>query len=177
MISRFEAIRLMKRFDNRNVSGAKTRVFLLIALLAISGQSEAWIAFGFKSGMSRFDIAGYLSEKESLVVTEGEQQTHVRPEGDEAEYRLVYCASPQKLYLMKFGLGDSLEIFVKTKKKFEKRYGEPTPLNSSSEYWDSEAWGDTDISFIWDVNELETIRLTHTSNGSSAEFQDLSVCD
>jgi hypothetical protein len=77
---------------------------------------------------------------------------------------------------MQFSLDDSLEVFVKTKEKYEKRYGEPTPLDNKSDYWESEHWENVDISFIWDLNESETILLKHNKKGTSAEFQDLSVC-
>jgi hypothetical protein len=61
---------------------------------------------------------------------------------------------------------------VKAKKKYEKRYGKP----EGSHDWDSTHWEDVEISFIWDVNEFETILLTRSANETSAEFQDLSVC-
>jgi len=142
----------------------------------MSSQSEAWIAHGFTSGMSRFDVTRYLSDNESLVVTDGALQTYAGPQDNEAKYNLVYCARPQKLYLMQFSLEDSLEVFVKTKEKYEKRYGEPTPLDNTSDYWESENWENVDIAFIWDLNESETILLKHSKKGTSAEFQDLSVC-
>ena len=130
-------------------------------MLVISSQSKAWIAYGFKSGMSRFDVIRYLSDNESMVITDGEQQTYAGPEDNKAKYNLIYCSIPQKLYLMQFSLDDSLEVFVKTK----------------ANYQDSEAWENIDISFIWDINEFETILLTHTGQETSAEFQDLSVCE
>lgn len=156
---------------------AKARVILVIAMLVVSSQSKAWIAFGFKSGMSRFDVSRQLSDKESFVITHGEQQTLAGPEDNPSKYGLVYCATPQKLYLMRFSLDDSVDAFSKVKAKFEKRYGEPTPLSSISDYRNPETWENTDIAFIWDLNESETILLRHGSNGSSAEFQDLSVCE
>lgn len=145
-------------------------------MLVISGQSKAWIAYGFKSGMSRFDVLKHLSDNDSLVVTDGEQQTYAGPEDDTAKYNLIYCSKPHKLYLMQYRLDDSFEVFEQAKEKYEKRYGEPTPLDYVSEYWESENWENIDISFIWDLNESETIVLSHFSNGTHAEFQDLSVC-
>ena len=56
----------------------KIKTTLLIAMLIISGQSKAWIAYGFKSGMSRFDVVESLSDKESFVVTEDARLT-IRP--------------------------------------------------------------------------------------------------
>ena len=145
-------------------------------MLSIYSQSKAWIAYGFKSGMSRFDVVNYLSDNESLVITDGEQQTYAGPKDNKAKYNLIYCSTPQKLYLMRFSLDDTLEEFVKTKEKYEKRYGKPTSLDSKSDNWDSEPWENIDISFIWDINESETVVLTHSNKGTSAEFQDLSVC-
>ena len=170
-------MRIMKRFENRIGSSIKIRIILLVVMSVVSGQSKAWIAYGFKSGMSRFDVITYLSDNESLVITDGAKQTYAGPEENKTKYKLIYCSKPQKLYLMQFSLGDSLEIFVKTKEKYEKRYGEPTPLDSNSDSWESENWAYVDISFIWDLNESETIVLTHTKSGTSAEFQDLSVCE
>jgi len=77
---------------------------------------------------------------------------------------------------MQYSLDDSLEVFVKTKEKYEKRYGKPSRQDSKSDDWQFENWDDVDVSFIWDLNESETILLTHSKNGTSAEFQDLSVC-
>ena len=154
------------------LSKMRIRTILLIALLIMSSPTAAWIAHGFKSGMSRFEVTGQLSDKASLVITEGAQQTFAGPDDNKTKYTLVYCSSPQKLYLMKFGLADSRMEFAKTKQKYEKRYGKPEGLDD----WESANWEDTDVSFIWDLNESETILLTHNSNGSSAEFQDLSVC-
>ena len=54
----------------------------------------------------------------------------------------------------------------------EKRYGKADGLDD----WESANWGDIDVSFIWGLNESETILLTHSNNQTSAEFQDLSVC-
>jgi hypothetical protein len=176
VMSRFGVTGFMQRFGNTIGSNKQTRIILLIAILVMSSQSKAWIAYGFKSGMSRFDVIRNLSDNESLVITDGAQQTYAGPEDNKAKYNLVYCSKPQKLYLMQFSLDDSLEVFVKTKEKYEKRYGEPTPLDNKSDYWESEHWENVDISFIWDLNESETILLKHNKKGTSAEFQDLSVC-
>jgi len=177
MILKSGVMNFMRRFRNTIRSKIKIRTIILIAMLVMSSQSKAWIAYGFKSGMSRFDVIRYLSDNESLVITDGAQQTYAGPEDNKAKYNLIYCSKPQKLYLMQFSLDDSLEVFSKTKGKYEKRYGEPTPLDYKSNYWESEHWDDVDISFIWDLNESETILLTHSKNGTSAEFQDLSVCE
>jgi hypothetical protein len=150
----------------------KTRIILLVSLLVVSGPSAAWIAYGFHSGMSRFEVTGHLFDKESLVITEGTQQTLAGPDDNKTKYDLVYCSSPQKLYLLKLRLADSRADFVKTKQKYEKRYGKPDGLDA----WESANWEDVDVSFIWGLNESETILLTHTNNQTSAEFQDLSVC-
>lgn len=164
-------------FDGRITRKATARVILAIALLVISSQSQAWIAYGFKSGMSRLDVSRLLFDNESYLVTDGERQTHAGPKDNRSKYALVYCATPQKLYLMRFSLDDSLETFIETKAKFEKRYGEPTPLNARPNFRNPEIWENADIAFIWDLNESETILLKHTRNGTSAEFQDLSVCE
>ena len=162
----------MKRFSNTLSGSLKTRSVLLIALSVVSAPSAAWIAYGFQSGMSRFEVTGHLFDKESLVITEGAQQTIAGPEGDNKKFNLVYCSSPQILYLLKLRLADSRADFVKTKEKYEKRYGKPDGLDG----WESANWEDVDVSFIWGLNESETILLTHSNNQTSAEFQDLSVC-
>jgi len=106
------------------------------------------------------------------VIIEGAQQTFAGPDDNKTKYTLVYCSSPQKLYLMKFRLADSRLEFVNTKQKYEKRYGKPEGLGDR----DSANWDDADVSFLWVLNESETILLTHNRTGTSAEFQDLSVC-
>ena len=151
----------------------KKRIILMIALLTLSGPATAWIAYGFKSGMSRFEVTRHLSERESFFITEDTRQTFAGPEGDTAKYNLIYCSSPQVLYLMKFRLADSPAEFVKAREKYEKRYGKPDGMDD----WESANWEDVDVSFIWDLNESETILLTHSNNETSAEFQDLSVCN
>ena len=160
------------------ISGsASQKICLFIALLAISCEGNAWIAFGFKSGMSRFDVSRHLSDNESFVITNGEQQTRAGPEDNRSKYVMTYCATPQRLYLMRYGLDDSLEAFIETKNKFEKRYGQPTPLYAEPDYRDPDTWENADIAFIWDLNETETILLRHGGNETRAEFQDLSVCE
>ncbi len=166
----------MKRFRNSRGGSRQIRIIVLIAMLIMSSQSKAWIAFGFKSGISRFDVIKHISDNESLVITDGARQTYAGPNDNKTKYNLVYCSQPHKLYLMQYSLDDSLAVFMKTKEKFEKRYGEPTPLGYKSDYWESENWEHADISFIWDLNEYETIVLTHRYKRTSAEFQDLSVC-
>ena len=138
----------------------------------VSSPSAAWIAYGFQSGMSRFEVTGHLFDRKSLVITEGAQQTLAGPDENQTKYNLVYCSSPQKLYLLKLRLADSRADFVKTKEKYEKRYGKPDGLGA----WESTNWEDVEVSFIWGLNDSETILLTHSNNQTSAEFQDLSVC-
>lgn len=154
----------------------KIKTIALVAMLVISGQSEAWIAYGFKSGMSRFDVVKSLSGKESFVVTEDARQTFAGPADNTKKYNLVYCSTPQKLYLMKFRLADSLAVFMQAREKYEKRYGKPEGLDYILDNPESESWEDADISLLWDINEFETVLLTHGKNGTSAEFQDVSVC-
>ncbi|MBT8125094.1 MAG: hypothetical protein KJO81_09745 [Gammaproteobacteria bacterium] len=170
------AMKSMRSFNNTTGCYTKTRILVLLAMLIISSQSKAWIAYGFTSGMSRFDVSRHLSENGSLVTTEGAQQTFAGPEDNKTQYNLNYCSRPQKLYLMQFSLDHSLEVFVKTKEKYERRYGEPTPLDNKTDSLESGNWEHTNISFIWDLNESETIVLAHSKNGTHAEFQDLSVC-
>ena len=150
----------------------KTRLILLITLSIVSAPSAAWIAYGFQSGMSRFEVTGHLFDNESLFITEGVHQTLAGPGDNKTKYNLVYCSSPQKLYLLKLRLADSRANFVKTKEKYEKRYGKPDGLDA----WESANWEDVDVSFIWGLNESETILLTHRNKQTSAEFQDLSIC-
>jgi hypothetical protein len=152
------------------------RLTILIAAMIIPGQSEAWIAYGFKSGMSRFDVTRYLYEKERFDISGDDQQSVAATDDGEIIYRLVYCSTPQKLYLMKFRLVDSPAVFMKTLEKYEKRYGEPEGLNDVPDYRESDNWEDVDVSLIWDLNESETILLTHNSNGTITEFQDISIC-
>ena len=99
------------------------------------------------------------------------------PADNPAKYNLSYCSTPQRLYLMQFSLEDSFEEFVRTKHKFDKRYGESARLDPGTEAWTAENWGNFDVALIWDLSETETILLTHTENGTSAEFQDVSVCN
>ena len=150
----------------------RKRIILLIAMMIMSSPGAAWIAYGFQSGMSRFEVSRQLSENDALVTAEDAQQTFAGPDDNPGKYNLIYCASPQKLYLLKFRLTDSQAEFVKAKKKYEKRYGKP----EGPDDWGSRNWGDVEISFIWDLNESETILLTRSANETSAEFQDLSVC-
>ncbi len=154
----------------------KVKTTLLIAMLSVSGPSEAWIAYGFKSGMSRFDVVKSLSDKESFVISEDAEQTYAGPDGNTTKYNLVYCSTPQKLYLMKFRLADSFAVFMQAREKYEKRYGKPEGLDHASDNLEPENWENADIALIWDINEFETILLTHGKNGTSAEFQDVSVC-
>lgn len=127
--------------------------------------------------MSRLDVTRHLYEKDSFVITDGDKQTKAGPENNQSQYQFVYCATPQKLFLMRFRLDDSFEAFIKTKKKFEKRYGQPAPLDTGSDYRDSANWENVEVAFLWHLNDSENILLIHAGNGTSAEFQDLSVCD
>jgi hypothetical protein len=152
------------------------RITMLIAALILPCQGEAWIGYGFKSGMSRFDVTRYLYEKEGFEITEDDQHTVAATGDGEIIYKLVYCSTPQKLYLMKFRLFDSPAVFMKTLEKYGKRYGEPEGLDDVPDYRESDNWEDVDVSLIWDLNESETILLTHGSNGTITEFQDISIC-
>lgn len=154
----------------------KTGIIVLVAMLVISTQSKAWIAYGFKSGMSRFDVQRYLSEKESLVVTEDAQKTLAGPDENNARYDLIYCSRPQKLYLMKFRLSDSPVAFLKAKEKYERRYGKPEISDHLPDFPDNANWDAVNVSLIWIINESETILLTHSNNVTIAEFQDVSIC-
>ena len=154
---------------------ATITTFTLIALLSVSAPVHAWLAHGFGSGMSRMDVSRYLSDKE-LAVTESDRQTFAGPVGDRPRYQLTYCSSPQKLYQMTFRLGDSPQAFVKTLEKYEKRYGKPEGLDQAPRDWNSGNWQNIRLNLIWYLGESETILLTHGRDGSSAEFQDLSIC-
>ena len=154
----------------------KTRLILLIAMLAVYGHSHAWIAYGFKSGMSRFDVQRYLAEKDSLVISENARETIAGPGDHNSKYRLVYCSTPQKLYLMKYRLDESRSAFVQAREKYEKRYGKPEGLDHASGSRGAENWATTDVSLMWVINESETILLTHDEQGTIAEFQDVSIC-
>jgi hypothetical protein len=148
----------------------------LLAALLVPGEGMAWIAYGFKSGMSRFEVASQLSEHTSLAVTEGARETLVHAIADDTGYSLVYCSTPQKLYLMKFGLPDSAQEFARTLAKFERRYGEPEGLERAASYLNPGKWDDAEVSLIWNLNEFETILLTRDAEGARAEFQDVAVC-
>jgi hypothetical protein len=50
-----------------------------------------------------------------LVITEAAQQTYAGSNDNKTKYNLFYCSKPQKLYLMKFRMVDSLAVSVKTK--------------------------------------------------------------
>lgn len=154
-----------------------SRLALAIVLFCISCQGRAWIAYGFQSGMSRFEVARYLSERELELISEGARQMIAGSRADNTRYQLFYCTTPQKLYLMKYRLDDTPAAFAMTLEKYEKRYGKPEGLNPLVEARESANWQDVVVALIWDVNEFETILLTHDDSGTSAEFQDLSVCD
>ena len=157
-------------------AGQWSKTLVLIALILMSGQGKAWIAFGFQSGMSRFDVTRYLSDNRSLVISDSAQQTYAGPVNNTSKYNLIYCSRPQKLFLMQFRLADSRAVFLKTKEKFEKRYGNHSQLESTSDYWETENWENVSISFTWELNDYETIVLEHRDNETIAEFQDLSIC-
>ena len=135
---------------------------------------NAWIAYGFRSGMSRFDVHRQLFEKETLIVSEEDRQTLAGPTDNQFRYSLVYCSTPQRLYLMKYRLNESQATFLEARKKYEKRYG--TPESSGSDLSELENWNTTHLSLIWVINDYETILLTHDDQGTVAEFQDVSVC-
>ena len=159
--------------DRQRIAGGLLAL-LLWSLAPVT--AHAWLAHGFGSGMSRMDVTRYLSDKELTVIAENDRQTFAGPVGDRARYQLVYCSSPQRLYRMTFRLADSPAAFVKTLKKYEKRYGEPEGLEGTPDNWNETNWQDQRVSLIWHLGETETILLTHGRDGSSAEFQDLSIC-
>ena len=154
----------------------KARILLLLVTLFAAGQAQAWIAYGFKSGMSRFSVEGYLADDSTLVVTGAEAETFAGPENSRTLYHLVYCSSPQILYRMKFRLLDTHDEFVATKTKFERRYGTPESSGDVVAADSSEDWQNTDVSLIWSISDTETILLEHDRDGTTAEFQDVSVC-
>ena len=149
---------------------------LLFSALLLPCQVFAWIAYGFKSGMSRFDAAGHLADRQSLVVTEDSGHTLASSTDGGLRYELVYCASPQLLYLMRYRLPDSRAAFSKALQKFTGRYGEPEGIDEVSAVLESPAWESADISLLWSLNESETVLLARDRDGSRVEFQDVSVC-
>lgn len=149
---------------------------LLIAALLLPCQSFAWIAYGFKSGMSRFDVSRLLAEKDSLVITEGTRQTDAASQTDDRHYSLVYCATPQRLYLMRYRLSDDPASLARTLQKLELRYGEPEGLDEASGYTGSDDQAAAGLAAIWSLNEYETVLLTRDRDGMHVEFQDVSVC-
>lgn len=152
-------------------------MILLLALWLGPGQGDAWIAYGFKSGMSRFEVARNLSENHSLEVTEGAQRTWaVSPDGV-IRYDFNYCSKPQRLYMMKFSLPDSPQAFAGASEKYEKRYGKPEGRDVPAGNRDLADWAELEVILIWHIGESETILLSHDDNGTHAEFQDVSVCD
>ena len=153
-----------------------SKTILLAAALLLPCQSFAWIAYGFKSGMSRFDVSELLAERDSLVITEAARQTEVRGSTDDRQYSLVYCATPQRLYLMRYRLPDDPESFVQTLQKLESRYGEPEGLGDSFAYTHSKDQQDAKLTAIWNLNEYEPVLLIRDQNGMQVEFQDVSVC-
>ena len=154
----------------------KARVLALIAMLIVPCAAGAWIAYGFKSGMSRFDATSHLADRQSLAITEGMRQTLAGSADGDLVYDLVYCATPQRLYLMRYRLPDTPAAFVRTLEKFERRYGEPEGLGDISAQLDPAAWEHAVITLLWNLNEAETILLTRDADGARVEFQDVSVC-
>ena len=147
-----------------------SRTILLLAVLLVPAHSEAWIAYGFKSGMTRFQVAQSLSENHSLVVTEDEQQTRAGPADENPRYFLNYCSRPQKLYMMQYSLPGSPQAFSEAREKYEKRYGEPEQQDATQQTGSGEY-------LIWHLNEAETLLLRLDDNRTLAEFQDVSVCE
>lgn len=152
------------------------RSILLLVAVALPCQAQAWIAYGFKSGMSRFDVGEQLAEKDSMVITESPRQTDAGSQSDARQYRLVYCSTPQLLYLMRYRLPDDPASFARTLQKLERRYGEPEGLGDSFALPDSIDRPDETLTAIWSLNEFETILLTRDRSGIHVEFQDVSVC-
>ena len=154
----------------------KTPLAVLIAALLFPCQGLGWIAYGFKSGMSRFDVARQLAEDPSVLTTEQAGQTLAATRDGRPRYVLGYCSSPHRLYLMKFALPDSREVFARTLAKFERRYGSPEALDKAAAYLRADGQEDIEVTLIWNLNESETILLTRDAGGTRAEFQDVSVC-
>ena len=152
------------------------RSLLFAALFVISAQAQAWIAYGFQSGMSRFSVEGHLVDDGLLVTTGSDGETLAGPEESRARYQLAYCSSPQKLFRMRYRLADSRDVFDATRHKFERRYGTPDSSGELTDSASAEDWRNTDVSLIWQLNQTETILLEHDRDGTIAEFQDLSVC-
>lgn len=152
------------------------RSILLVIAIALPCRADAWIAYGFKSGMSRFDVTERLSERELQVITQGLRQTDAASRAGEQQFRLVYCSTPQLLYLMRYRLPDDPASFAKTLRKLERRYGEPEGLGDSSAYRDSIDQPGAKLTAIWNLNEFETILLIRDQSGMHVEFQDVSVC-
>ena len=154
----------------------KAPLAALIVAMLFPCQGFGWIAYGFKSGMSRFDVAAQLAENKALLITEKARQTLAVTLDGEPGYALEYCSSPHRLYLMKFALPDSREAFAQALAKFERRYGSPEGLDEAEEYLRLDDRTDFEVTLIWNLNESETILLTRDAGGLRAEFQDVSVC-
>ena len=159
-----------------NSKPVKKPLAILIAAMLFPCQGLGWIAYGFKSGTSRFDVAQQLAEDRSLLTTENAEQTFAARLDGQPQYTLEYCSSPHRLYLMKYTLPDSREVFARTLAKFERRYGSPEGLDKATAYLQSDDPQDIEITLIWNLNESETILLTRDASGLRAEFQDVSVC-
>ena len=148
---------------------------MALLLLGI-GQAQAWIAYGFTSGMSRFVVESNLAEDGSLVVTGAEGETLAGPENSKTRYYLAYCSSPQILFRLRYRLAETRDVFDATRHKFERRYGTPDSNGDLDPLASAEEWRNADVSLIWQLNNGETVLLEHDRDGTIAEFQDLSVC-
>ena len=150
----------------------KPRLILFFAMLCACSQAQAWIGYGFKSGMSRYVVESHLADNGLSLVSAAERETLAGPDPGEIRYRMLYCSTPQVLYRMLYRLADTHEEFVATRHKFERRYGTPEGVDAGS----SENWRNADVSLIWHISDSETILLQHDRSGTVAEFQDVSVC-
>ena len=153
-----------------------SKALLFTVLMLAAGQAQAWIAYGFQSGMSRFKVEGHLADRASLVITGAEDETFAGPSQREVVYHLAYCSSPQLLYRMRYRLSESRDQFDATRNKFERRYGTPEQSGDLDSDMSAEDWRNADVALIWQLNQSETILLEHDRDGTVAEFQDLSVC-
>jgi hypothetical protein len=154
----------------------KAKIILLASLLLVSPQGAAWIAYGFQSGMSRFDVAAQVADRGGRVTTEDGRQMYAVSADEQTSYQMLFCSTPQKLYLMRYSPADSPETFAFLLRKYQRRFGEPEGPDDVSVYRQAEAWENADIALIWHVSESETLLLTHDGDGIGVEFQNVSVC-
>jgi hypothetical protein len=154
----------------------KKKLIGLAALLLVSSPCGAWIAYGFQSGMSRFDVATHLADRGFRVTSEDGRQTLAVDSDTGTSYTMVYCSTPQKLYRMKFRLADSPDAFAGALQKYERRYGKPEGLDGVTGQARPRGPDNAEVFLIWYLSESETLVLTRGSDGANVEFQNVSVC-